>query len=436
VTVLTTIGMCAMLPWLGARAGDGEMGGTMPVPTDQTDLYDPNGYVAAAPHDLFARLRRDQPVYRQEMPDGSHYWALLKYADVVAVSKRPELFSAEVGGVVLEDQPPEQLEQTKNMLLMMDPPRHSEMRKKVYPYFRPRQIVELEPRIREICRELCARGSEQGELEFVHDLAALIPSQVFGELMGIPQEDRAQINRWAEMMTGGQDPDLNPDGYTDAVGNEGSVEMAMYGMRYAEARRGRDGEPSDLGDLLLATEIDGRPMDDMEFAYFFVQVVTAGNDTTRTMISSGLLELLRHPDQLALLRDDRTLAARAVEEILRYAPPLHYFRRTLKADTEVRDQLISAGEKIAMIYTSANRDEEVFAAADTFDIRRHPNPHLAFGIGEHFCLGVHLARLEGRIFLEEMLDAWSGLELTAEPKRQRSNLNNALKSLPIRVKGA
>ncbi len=201
----------------------------------EIDLYDPKGYEAAAPYETFARLRRERPVFRQAMPDGSFYWALLKHADIVGVSKRPELFSAERGGVVLEDQPPEQLEQTKNMLLMMDPPRHSELRKKAYPHFRPRQIGELEDRIRVICGELLDRGAEQGELEFVHDLAALVPSQVFGELMGIPPEDRAQINRWAEIMTGSTDPDVNPDA-TDSYSsgaNEGSVEMAMYGMRFA-----------------------------------------------------------------------------------------------------------------------------------------------------------------------------------------------------------
>jgi cytochrome P450 len=137
-----------------------------------------------------------------------------------------------------------------------------------------------------------------------------------------------------------------------------------------------------------------------------------------------------------LLREDRSLAGSTVEEVLRHEPPLHYFRRTLSADTEVRGQPIRAGEKIAMIYTSTNRDEDVFASPDTFDIRRHPNPHLAFGIGEHFCLGVHLARLEGRVFLEEMLAAWADVELTGEPIRQRSNLNNALKSLPIRIEAA
>jgi cytochrome P450 len=402
----------------------------------EIDLYDPRGYEAAAPYDVFARLRREQPVFRQEMPDGSFYWALLKHADIVAVSKRPELFSAERGGVVLEDQAPEQLEQTKNMLLMMDPPRHSELRKKAYPHFRPRQIGELEDRIRVICGELLDRGAEQGELEFVHDLAALVPSQVFGELMGIPPEDRAQINRWAEMMTGGQDPDVNPDAASDSYSastNEGSVEMAMYGMRYAESRRSWRGEPRDLGDLLLATEVEGKPMDDLQFAYFFVQLVTAGNDTTRTMISSGLLELLRHPDQHDKVRADRSLAASTVEEVLRYAPPLHYFRRTLTADTEVRGQPMEAGDKVAMIYSSANRDEDAFVTPDAFDVARHPNPHLAFGIGEHFCLGVHLARLEGKVFLDEMLDRWPSVELAGEPRRQRSNLNNALKSLPIRV---
>ncbi len=402
---------------------------------DEIDLYDPKRYEAAAPYAVFARLRREQPVFRQEMPDGSFYWALMKHADIVAVSKRPELFSAEKGGVVLEDQPPEQLEQTKNMLLMMDPPRHSELRKNAYPHFRPKQIGELEARIRVICGELLDAGTEQGELEFVHDLAALVPSEVFGELMGIPSEDRAQINRWAEIMTGATDPDVNPDA-TDSYSsgaNEGSVEMAMYGMRFAESRRGWDGEPRDLGDLLLATEVEGQEMDDLQFAYFFVQLVTAGNDTTRTMISSGLLELLRHPDQLEMLRADPSLAASTVEEVLRHSPPLHYFRRTLTSDTEIRGVPMAAGEKLAMMYSSANRDEDVFDDPDTFDITRSPNPHLAFGIGEHFCLGVHLARLEGKVFLEEMIRRWPKVELAGEPRRQRSNLNNALKALPIRV---
>ncbi len=174
-------------------------------------------------------------------------------------------------------------------------------------------------------------------------------------------------------------------------------------------------------------------MSDIEFGSFFVQLVTAGNDTTKGMLGSGLLTLLRHPDQLAALRADPTLIPGAVEEIIRYANPLHYFRRTALADTELAGTRIAAGDKVAMYYTSANRDDEVFNEPQAFDIRRHPNPHLSFGIGSHFCLGVHLARLEGKVFFEELLDSFSTIELTGDPVRIRSNLNNTLKRLPVQL---
>jgi len=402
----------------------------MAMTLESIDLYDPDGYVDAPPHEALEYLRREQPIYWPDMPDGTGYWAVLKHADVVEVARLPELFSAEVGGVVLEDLPAEQLEQTKNMLLMMDPPRHSELRRGTAPYFKARSMAQLEDRIREICRRIMDVGADRGDVEFVHDLAALVPSQVLGELLGIPEEDRAQINHWAEMNTGGQDPELNPDGYASGT-SDGSAAMAMYGMEYAHRRRGDGGD--DVGALLLATEIDGRPMSDLEFGFFFVQLVTAGNDTTRTMLSSGVLALVEHPDELARLRADRSFIPGAVEEILRWANPLHYFRRTATSDAELRGQRIAAGDKLAMIYTSANRDEDVFTDPHGFDVTRDPNPHLSFGIAEHFCLGVHLARLEGRVFFAELLDRFSSIELTGEPRRQRSNLNNALKDLPIRL---
>ena len=394
------------------------------------DLYDPDGYVAGPPHDAFEALRRTDPVHWQDMPDGTGYWAVLRHADVVAVARDPRRYSAQVGGVVLEDLPPQQLEQTKNMLLMMDPPRHSTLRRDTAPHFTARAMAQLEARIRVICRSIMAKGAGMGECEFVHDLAALLPSQVLGELLAIPEADRARINRWAEMNTGGQDPELNPDAYGGGE-SEGSVQMALYGMEYAKRRRGQGG--SDVGARLLATEIDGQPMSDLEFGYFFVQLVTAGNDTTRTMLSSGVLALIEHPDELAALRADRSLVPGAVEEVLRWANPLHYFRRTATEDSVLHGQRIAAGDKLAMIYTSANRDEAVFLDPHRFDVRRDPNPHLSFGIAEHFCLGVHLARLEGRVFLEELLDAFATIELTGAPRRQRSNLNNALKELPVRL---
>lgn len=174
-------------------------------------------------------------------------------------------------------------------------------------------------------------------------------------------------------------------------------------------------------------------MSDIEFGSFFTQLVVAGNDTTKTMLSSGVELLLQHPDQLAALRADPKLIPGAVEEILRYANPLHYFRRTATEDTEIRGVPIKSGDKVAMWYTSANRDEEVFTDPQRFDIRRNPNPHLSFGLAQHFCLGVHLARLEGRVFFEELLARFPKIEQTGDSRRIRSNLNNGLKSLPLRL---
>jgi cytochrome P450 len=209
--------------------------------------------------------------------------------------------------------------------------------------------------------------------------------------------------------------------------------MAMYAIEFAAARR-MAAPQEDLASLILQTEFAGAPMSDIDFGSFFVQLVTAGNDTTKTMLSSGLLALLEHTDQLADLRADPSLFPGAVEEILRWANPLHYFRRTATADTELHGTPIAAGDKVAMLYTSANRDEDVFSDSQGFDIRRDPNPHLSFGIAEHFCLGVHLARLEGRVFFEEVLATFPTIELRGQPRRTRSNLNNALKELPLRLR--
>jgi cytochrome P450 len=213
-----------------------------------------------------------------------------------------------------------------------------------------------------------------------------------------------------------------------------SMEMAVYGMAWAATRRAQPRRDDITALLLESTFEDGQPMTDVDFGSFFVQLVTAGNDTTKTMLAGGTFELLRHPDQLRALREDPSLLPGAVEEVLRWCNPLHYFRRTASIDVELGGQQVRAGDKVAMIYTSANRDEEVFAEADRFDIRRNPNPHLSFGIGAHFCLGAHLARLEARIFFEELLSTFSTIELAGEPARVRSNLNNGFKRLPVRLR--
>ncbi|MDH3707277.1 MAG: cytochrome P450 [Acidimicrobiia bacterium] len=393
------------------------------------DIYTPDLYVEAPPHEVFERLRREQPVYRQEMPDGTWYWAVLRHADVVRVSRQPVLYSASAGGVVLEDLDPDSLAMMRNMLLAMDPPRHIEHRRNISPSFRARVIAGLEPRIRAICTDIMDAVEPGAEIDFVHDVASKLPAQIIGELMGLPRDDWPALHRMAERNSGSQDPDINPDAGDDERGNA-SVEMAMYAIEHAQRRR-QEPPREDLTTLLLDAEIEGRHMTDIEFGSFFVQLVTAANDTTRTMLSSGLLALIEHPEQLAAVRADLDLLPGAIEEVLRWANPLHYFRRTATEDATLGGVAIGAGDKLAMVYTSANRDDEVFVDPHRFDITRDPNPHLSFGVAEHFCLGAHLARLEGRVFFEELLGRFGTIELVGPPARQRSNLNNALKSLPV-----
>ncbi|MDQ1373951.1 MAG: cholest-4-en-3-one 26-monooxygenase [Actinomycetota bacterium] len=349
---------------------------------------------------------------------------MLRHADVTTVGRHPEVFSASEGGVVIEDLEPDQLTMMRMMLLAMDPPGHLQYRRPLAPTFTARSIATLEEQIRAVCRRIM--GEVGGEVDFVHDVCAFLPSQIIGELMGIPENDWPRIHQWAERLTGFQDADLDSD-------DDPGVSMAMYAIEMAGRRRAEPEQRDDLAGLILSIRFGDEPMTDIDFGSFFVQLVTAGNDTTRTMLSSGLHALLQHPDQLAMLRADSSLLHGAVEEILRWANPLHYFRRTALQDTELNGTRIAAGQKVAMVYTSANRDSDVFADPDRFDITRHPNPHLSFGVGEHFCLGAQLARLEGRIFFEELLSAFPVIEQVGEPVRMRSNLNNALKRLPVRL---
>ena len=392
-------------------------------------IADPDTYIDGPPHEHFDALRATEPVTWVEMDNEPGYWAVLRHADVVHVAKHSEIFSATEGGVVVENLDPVALEAMRDMLLAMDPPRHTAYRKPVAPEFKARVIAELDGRVREVVRRIFDHADQSGpDVEFVHDVCAHLPSQILGEIMGLPAEDWPAIHAMAERNSGSQDPDVS-DGQERG---SASIEMAMYAMQFAADRRA-SGPQGDLTDVLLGEEFDGHLMTDIDFAHFFVQLVTAGNDTTRTMLSSGTLALLDHPDQLAALRADPSGIPRAVEEILRWANPLHYFRRTATIDTELGGQAINAGDKVAMIYTAANRDPAVFEGPHQFDTTRDPNPHLSFGIATHFCLGVHLARLEGRVFFEEMLRRWPSIERAGEPTRQRSNLNNSLKSLPVHL---
>ena len=392
------------------------------------DVYDPDQYTGGIPHAQFAWLRSNAPVYWHEHPDGRGYWVLSKHADVVEVSRDAKTFSAERGFVLVDDLPDDILDMARGQLLGMDPPKHGPLRRAVITRFTSRRLQALEPRIREIARGYMAAARDAGEVNFVESLAGDLPTAVIGSLLDIPSDKWPQMRRWSDLQTSASDPDLG--GTPEAV-NQASVEMGTYGFELACERKDQGGD--DLISLLINQEIDGQKVSEMEFASLFIQITVAGNETTRGRLSSGMHELIRRPELYERLEQHPEELPLAVEEMLRWTCPLHYFRRTATRDAEIRGQSIREGERVVMLYSSANFDDEVFSEPLHFDIRRDPNPHLAFGHGIHLCLGANLARLEARIFFEEFFRHFRGIEATGEPVFIRSNMVHGFKQMPVRL---
>ncbi|WP_116366600.1 cytochrome P450 [Parahaliea mediterranea] len=391
------------------------------------DIYSPDSYTAGIPHAQFAWLRANAPVYWHRHPDGGGYWVLSRHADVTAVSRDFKTFSAQRGFVMVDDMPPDILTMTQSQLLGMDPPQHGPIRRAVISRFTSRMLAALEPRVRDIARGVMAAARAGEPVNFVDDLAGDLPTAVICSLLDIPEAMWPQIRRWSDLQTSGTDPDL---GGTPEEVTQASIEMGTYGFELASERKGRGGD--DLITLLIDQEVDGHTVSEMEFASLFVQLTVAGNETTRSLISSGMYALLERPALYQQLLDDPTGLPLAVEEMLRWTCPLHYFRRTATCDTEVAGQKIAEGDRVVMLYSSANFDEAVFASPLDFDIRRDPNPHLAFGHGIHLCLGANLARMEARVFFEEFFRSFgSGIELAGEPVFIRSNNIHGFKQMPV-----
>jgi cytochrome P450 len=397
----------------------------------KTDLYDADLYVAGPPHGVFEELRRTHPVYWHDLPDGSGFWAILKHADVREVARQPELFSSWTTGVQIETPPPESLGVARRMLTGMDPPGHPHYREPLMASFSPKAVAGLERRIRDFTRAILARAWDiveaQGAVEFVHQVCSRLPTNVFGELVGLPVESWDYFHDLAVRLTRSQDPDIVQD---EDERDSTAAELVRACVGFGVQRR-RSPPRDDLTRLILDTAFEGRRLSEIDFGIYFSQFVIAGNDTTVTLLSSGLDVLLDHPDRLAELRAEPPLIPGAVEEILRFANPLHYLARTATRDVEVRGAPVRAGDKVVMYYTSANRDEEVFEDPHTFDIRRSPNPHLAFGYASHFCMGAYLARLEAKVFFEELLKQFPRIERAGPVRRLRSNFNNTLKEFPV-----
>jgi cholest-4-en-3-one 26-monooxygenase len=396
--------------------------------TTPVDLGDHDSFLAGVPHDAFAALRRDDPVHWQDDHLGGGYWNVTRYADVVRVSRDAATFSSWVGGTQIETPEAGILEQTRALMLNMDPPDHTKLRLLVNRGFTPRMIKRLEDGVRSGARDLVDRVCEAGTCDLVEDVAAELPLQVMGELLGVPAEDRHAVLAWTNNQSGNNDPEYRTG--DENAGLQSMISMLGYAAGLAQRKRAEPGD--DIMTSLLHAQVDGDALGDTEFQMFFLLLAVAGNETTRNLVAQGVLALLEQPDQLERLRHDPALLPTAVEELLRWVTPVMHFRRTATRDVDVAGQRIHRGDRVVIWYVSANRDEEVFPAAASLDIGRQPNPHVSFGAtGPHFCLGAHLGRLEAQVLLHEIVTRMPELALAGPPARLRSNFINGLKHLPV-----
>jgi cholest-4-en-3-one 26-monooxygenase len=397
-------------------------------------------------------MRDEDPVHWHEGSTGAAFWCVTKWDDLRHVSRNPLRFSSERRGTNMPnpraeemmrkraeraDLPAPMAEMAKRareggggglpIMLMMDPPRHVKFRRLVQRSFTPRYVDGLEPHIRDLARRIVDAIVEQGQCEFVTQVASDLPLQVICEMMGVPEEDRREIFEITNRMIGFDDPELGEDQQERAMAS-----MGMFGKAMKTADLYRDHPAENLTSYLLHRQVDGEKLNPIEYAAFFLLLCVAGNETTRTVTTNGMRLLIEHPDQLQRLVDDPSLIPSAVEEILRFEPAVHHFRRTATADTEIRGRRIRENDPVVLWYPAANRDEDVFEDPDRFDVGRHPNEHLSFGIGEHFCLGANLARLELRAIFEEIVPRIRNPRFDGPVRRLRSNFVNGVKEMPIR----
>ncbi len=399
------------------------------------NLVDPDTYQRGGPpHEQFAWLRAHAPVFWHAnggAPDWPGFWAVTRHDDIERVSRHPEIFSSALRSSNFREMPESVVARRRSGILDADPPQHTRLRGLVNRGFTPRMIGRLEDRITEICSGLLDDVTGRPGADFVADIAAPLPVQVIGELVGAPPEHRWKLYELTNRITSSDDPDVSsPAGYAQAV-----AEMYAYAGELAEQRKGQPRD--DIVTKLLLPDDDKDELTAAEFGVFFILLILGGNETTRNAASGGMLAFFQHPEQWQRLLANPALIPTAAEEIVRWVSPINHQRRTAICETELGRQIIAQGDKVVMFFTSANRDESVFADPHEFDIGRDPNPHLGFGGGgPHFCLGRHLAALELRILLQALAERIPGITLDGEVSRLRSNFINGIKHMPVRIPGS
>jgi cytochrome P450 len=428
-------------------------------------VFDPSTYVDGVPFAALTKLRRETPVvWVAEIPvlgwpEGPGFWMVLRHADVESVLARPQQFSSSLGATQIRDPAtPQALGYVRQMMLNMDPPDHSRLRRLVGRSFTRRAVSQLEDRIRDHARTICDRvfAGPRGECDFAKDVAADLPLLTLADVLRMPHQDRWLLFDWSNRVIGYQDPDYassaefdpaagtpmarqalelrpapNSDGrMPDPRTREGMPDLYAYAHLLAEDRRRHPGD--DVMSILLAqVDDDGGQVSVAEFENMFWLFAVAGNETLRNGLPGACIALLEHPAAQDDLRADRALMPAAAEEMLRWWTPVMTFRRTATSECELGGQHIGRGDKVVVSFTSGNRDEAVFADSDRFDIRRHPNPHLVFGHGPHFCLGAHLARIQTCALFEEILARTSSLTYAGQPSYLRPNFQRGVKRLPV-----
>ena len=406
------------------------------LPLDQLDVITPDSFQAHGyPHEAWARLRRESPIHFYA-DTGVPFWAVTRHADITAISKQPELFLN--GPRLFVNARAEKMMQEEGKfprpptLIEMDNPQHSAYRKIISSRFTPAALKKIHTDVDRIARKIVEDVLAEGEAEidFVDKVAAPLPIAVIGWLLGVPEEDWPKLYDWTNRMIGFDDPEFNPTNF-ETDGMRAMIELFTYFSEMVEERRSKPQD--DLVSLFTHAEIDGEKLPQLDVLSYCQIIVGAGNETTRNATTGGMLALIEHPDEMRKLADPANLRT-GIEEILRWTSPVIHFARTLAQDTVFEGHGFKKGDVFALYYPSANRDEDIFEDPYAFRADRKPNRHLAFGVGEHFCAGAHIARLELEMAFKYLLPRLEEVELAGDPDRLRSNLIGGIKRLPIRFK--
>ncbi|MCV7201306.1 MULTISPECIES: cytochrome P450 [Mycolicibacterium] len=401
------------------------------------DFTDPDVLLRGIPVEEFAQLRKTAPVWWNEQGESifndGGYWVITRHEDIKAISRNGgDLWSTNAKGAVMrlpDSVTAEQLDLTKALLINHDAPEHTRLRKLVSRLFTPRSVAVLEEKLAVAARDIVAKAAGKDTGNFVDDIAVGLPLLAIADLIGVPEEDREKVFHWSNAIINTDDPDF------DADPTMANAELMGYAYNMAEQRRKCPAD--DIVTRLVQADLEGTAgegITDVEFAFFVILLAVAGNETTRNAMTHGMNAFLENPDQWELFKRDRPDTA--VDEIIRWATPVHCFQRTALADIQVGDVTVKAGQRVGLFYSSANYDEEVFDKPFEFDILRNPNPHLAFGgNGAHFCIGANLARMEIKLMFNQIADQIPDIAKLGEPQRLRSGWINGIKDLPVSYRG-